>query len=534
MTKISGILTDGVGQVINDCTIELYAKKTTSKVLAQTQAFKVANNGSYTMNVLPCEYDVSLIINGFPKKRLGTIQVYSDSLDGTLNDFLLNPSESEITPLILQQIVDASNGARQASSNSALSEKNSKTSEINSAKSAQAAKVSETNSANSAKLANDSSNSAKTASTAAIDSANAAKTSADSASKFATAASVSAKNASDSANSTKTSETNAKTSANAAAKSAEDAKKAASSIDTTKFVNLFGDLSNKSLNTLHAASDGIYFQCRNVLATRENGYPINESGTLAVMKNYADGDGCCQIYITYRNARQFVRNYRASTKSWEPWIEQITTANASADIVGAIPAAKINLNNTTIYRVDSHVVFTDIIGDWRLMPFRRDELPFGWYFRNGDNYLLSSPQGQALNNLSVNYKSDHKITIKTINGQQYINVPTAFAPDGRGFFERAVNGTTRQVGSTEDDAIRNIKGAIPNGPGRAVIGHENITKGEHDGAMSVYHCDDDWLQVGPRRMRWAFFDFDASRVVPTANENRPINIGLTPAIYLGV
>ncbi|MWN91388.1 hypothetical protein GQ597_11855 [Gilliamella sp. Pra-s65] len=174
------------------------------------------------------------------------------------------------------------------------------------------------------------------------------------------------------------------------------------------------------------------------------------------------------------------------------------------------------------------------IGDQRLMPFRRDELPFGWYFRNGDNFLLDSPQGQALKSLSVNYKRDHNIAIKTINGKQYINVPTAFYSDGRGFFERAVNGTTRQVGSTEDDAIRNIKGAIPNGPGRAVIGHENITKGEHDGAMSVYHCDDDWLQAGSRRMRWAFFDFDASRVVPTAHENRPINVGMTPAIYLGV
>ncbi|MCX8598552.1 hypothetical protein J3U31_02915 [Gilliamella sp. B3486] len=179
-------------------------------------------------------------------------------------------------------------------------------------------------------------------------------------------------------------------------------------------------------------------------------------------------------------------------------------------------------------------MFKDAIGDQRLMPFRHDELPFGWYFRNGDNFLLDSPQGQVLNGLSANYKLDHRITIKTLNGQQYINVPTAFAPDGRGFFERAVNGTTRQVGSWEDDAIRNIKGSIPNGPGRAVIGHENITKGEHDGAISVYHCDDDWLQVGPRRMRWAFFDFDASRVVPTAHENRPINVGMTPAIYLGV
>ena len=50
------------------------------------------------MNVLPCEYEVSLIINGFPKKQLGIINVYSDSADGTLNDYLINPVDSDLTP----------------------------------------------------------------------------------------------------------------------------------------------------------------------------------------------------------------------------------------------------------------------------------------------------------------------------------------------------------------------------------------------------------------------------------------------------
>ena len=62
MATISGILTDGAGQIINDCTIELYAKKTTINVLTQTQAFTVASNGRYSMNVSPCEYDVNLFI----------------------------------------------------------------------------------------------------------------------------------------------------------------------------------------------------------------------------------------------------------------------------------------------------------------------------------------------------------------------------------------------------------------------------------------------------------------------------------------
>lgn len=71
MAKISGVLTDGAGNIINNCTIELCAKKTTHSVLTQTQAFIVADDGKYEINVLPCEYDVTLIINGFPPKNWG-------------------------------------------------------------------------------------------------------------------------------------------------------------------------------------------------------------------------------------------------------------------------------------------------------------------------------------------------------------------------------------------------------------------------------------------------------------------------------
>ncbi|OCF99342.1 hypothetical protein A9G10_05400 [Gilliamella sp. wkB308] len=182
-----------------------------------------------------------------------------------------------------------------------------------------------------------------------------------------------------------------------------------------------------------------------------------------------------------------------------------------------------------IYVVGGHLVCSDWIGKWDFMPNRRDELPFGWYFRNGDNYLLSSPQGQALNSLSSNYKKDHRITIKTINGLQYINVPTAFAPDGRGFFIRAVDGTTRQVGHVEDDAIRDIYGHFDAG----VVDHHDVyARGAFRGSTAIYPENG----ASPPQKNWAAwgYDFRASNVVPTANENRVLNIGATPAIYLGV
>lgn len=400
MSTISGILTDGTGQIINDCTIELYAKKTTTNVLTQTQAFTVANDGRYSMNVLPCEYDVSLIINGFPKKRLGSINVYSDSRNGTLNDFLTNPIEIEVTPEFIKQVIDARNEAK---------------------------------------------------------------------------------------------------------KSADEARGWASTIDPQTLVRYCGDLADQHISNLGAMSKGVYYQPNHASAKLELGYPVSEAGSLIVLPTLTEGNqSCVQIYTLYKSGRQFIRNYRGSNTSgfWENWIEQITTAN----IHEFVP-----------------------IGEFRLMPFRAGELPFGWYFRNGDNYLLNSAQGQVLNRLSNNYKRDHQITIKTINGQQYINVPSAFAPDGRGFFERAVNGTTRQVGSVEDDAIRDIWGHFDTG---VVPNHNEYTRGAFFGtsainpANSAFQSTTEWYTWG--------FDFYASRVVPTANENRPINMGMTPAIFLGV
>lgn len=400
MAKISGILTDGTGQVINDCTIELYAKKTTINVLTQTQAFTVTSDGKYSMNVSPCEYDVSLIINGFPKKRLGTINVYSNSANGTLNDFLINPKESELTPEFIKQVIDARNEAK---------------------------------------------------------------------------------------------------------KSADEARGWASTIDPQTLVRYCGDLTDTHISTLGAMSKGVYYQPQNAKAKLELGYPVPEAGSLIVLPILTEGNqSCVQIYTLYKSGRQFIRNYRGSNTSgfWENWIEQITTAN----IHEFVP-----------------------LGDFRLMPFRAGELPFGWYFRNGDNYFLSSPQGQALNRLSDNYKRDHQITIKNINGQYYINVPSAFAPDGRGFFERPANGTTRQIGSWEDDAIREIWGHFDTG---VVDNHVGYAKGAFAGAYAI-NPKGGAFQPTRDLDAWGY-EFFASRVVPTANENRPLNIGLTPAIYLGV
>ena len=129
-----------------------------------------------------------------------------------------------------------------------------------------------------------------------------------------------------------------------------------------------------------------------------------------------------------------------------------------------------------------------------------------------------------MNSFSDNYKLDHGISIKTINGQQYINVPNAFHSDGRGYFERAVNGTTRQVGSIENDAIRNITGQF-----LAFMTGDN----------ALFTIGKRWaVDSAPADISKAngmsFNVFDASRVVPTGPENRVLNTGRTPVIYLGI
>lgn len=106
-------------------------------------------------------------------------------------------------------------------------------------------------------------------------------------------------------------------------------------LKTGDAMGLFGNLAETNINKLNGLSEGFYFQNANKLATSQNGYPINEAGDLKVTQNGAEGkEGCCQIYTTYRNVRQFIRNYRPVLKTWEEWTEQITTRNSTVDSNG--------------------------------------------------------------------------------------------------------------------------------------------------------------------------------------------------------
>ena len=202
--QISGVLKDGAGKPIQNCTIQLKAKRNSTTVLVNTVASENPDEaGRYSMDVEYGQYSVTLLVEGFPPSHAGTITVYEGSRPGTLNDFLGAMTEDDVMPEALRRfelMVDEVARHAGASSQSAAAAKKSETA---AASSKNAAKTSETNAANSAQAA-------ATSQTASANSATAAKKSETNAKNSETATKASEKNAKSSQTAAKTSETNAK------------------------------------------------------------------------------------------------------------------------------------------------------------------------------------------------------------------------------------------------------------------------------------------------------------------------------------
>ncbi|EFH2541994.1 phage tail protein, partial [Escherichia coli] len=208
--QISGVLKDGAGKPIQNCTIQLKAKRNSTTVVVNTVASENPDEaGRYSMDVEYGQYSVILLVEGFPPSHAGTITVYEGSRPGTLNDFLGAMTEDDVMPEALRRfeemVEEAARNAEAASQSAAAAKK----SETAAASSKNAAKTSETNAANSAQAA-------ATSKTASANSATAAKKSETNAKNSETAAKTSETNAKSSRTAAKTSETNAKASETAA------------------------------------------------------------------------------------------------------------------------------------------------------------------------------------------------------------------------------------------------------------------------------------------------------------------------------
>ncbi len=224
--KISGVLKDGAGKPVQNCTIQLKAKRNSTTVVVNTVASENPDEaGRYSMDVEYGQYSVILLVEGFPPSHAGTITVYEDSQPGTLNDFLGAMTEDDARPEALRRfelmVEEVARNASAVEQNTAAAKKSASdagTSAREAAASKEAAKSSETNASSSA-------SSAASSATAAGNSAKAAKTSETNADNSAQAAADSQTASANSATAAKKSETNAKNS-EAAAKSSETNAKA--------------------------------------------------------------------------------------------------------------------------------------------------------------------------------------------------------------------------------------------------------------------------------------------------------------------
>ncbi|EOV6129135.1 prophage tail fiber N-terminal domain-containing protein [Escherichia coli] len=202
--KISGVLKDGTGKPVQNCTIVLKARRTSSTVVVNTVASENPDEaGRYSMDVEYGQYSVTLLVEGFPPSHAGTITVYEGSRPGTLNDFLGAMTEDDVRPEALRRFELMVNEVARHAGASSQSAAAAKKSETAAASSKNAAKTSETNAANSAQAA-------AASQTASANSATAAKKSETSAKNSETATKASEKNAKSSQTAAKTSETNAK------------------------------------------------------------------------------------------------------------------------------------------------------------------------------------------------------------------------------------------------------------------------------------------------------------------------------------
>ncbi|ELV1412481.1 prophage tail fiber N-terminal domain-containing protein [Escherichia coli] len=231
--KISGVLKDGAGQPIQNCTIQLKARRNSTTVVVNTVASENPDEaGRYSMDVEYGQYSVILLVEGFPPSHAGTITVYEDSRPGTLNDFLGAMTEDDARPEALRRfelmVEEVARNASAVAQNTAAAEKSAS----DASASASEAATHVTDAAGSARAASTSAGQAASSAQSASSSAGTASTKASEASKSAAAAESSKSAAATSAGAASTSAGQASASATAAGKSAESAASSASTATT--------------------------------------------------------------------------------------------------------------------------------------------------------------------------------------------------------------------------------------------------------------------------------------------------------------
>ncbi|WP_208854829.1 phage tail protein [Chromobacterium haemolyticum] len=226
--------------------------------------------------------------------------------------------------------------------------------------------------------------------------------------------------------------------------------------------------------------------------------------------------------------------------AWSSW--KRLDANAWGDITnkpttlagfGITDAAALTGSATQVFSVanatqNSHAVnlsqlnsaTSAVIAPGSVVHFARSTPPTGWIAADGSAISRST---------YANLFSAIGVTHGAGDGSTTFNVP-----DLRGVFLRGVdNGRNvdpgRTLGSWQNDAIRNITGSISTPGGVSQFLGEQVTATGpftiNGNNYSLPIADGAGPNSGPSLM-----GFDVSRVVPTASENRPVNVALLACI----
>ncbi|EGI6687286.1 phage tail protein, partial [Escherichia coli] len=201
--KISGVLKDGTGKPVQNCTIQLKAKRNSTTVVVNTVASENPDEaGRYSMDVEYGQYSVTLLVEGFPPSHAGTITVYEDSQPGTLNDFLGAMTEDDARPEALRRfelmVEEVARNAEEAKKNAGEAETSARNAGISASQAEKSAAHADTSAgyaSESARQAAESAASAKQSEEASSSSASAAAQKASESSQSAADAELSRKTA---------------------------------------------------------------------------------------------------------------------------------------------------------------------------------------------------------------------------------------------------------------------------------------------------------------------------------------------------
>ena len=230
--KISGVLKDGAGKPVQNCTIQLKAKRNSTTVVVNTLASENPDEaGRYSMDVEYGQYSVILLVEGFPPSHAGTITVYEDSQPGTLNDFLGAMTEDDARPEALRRfelmVEEVVRNAEEAKKNAGEAETSARNAGIS-------ASQAEESAANADTSAGDASESARQAAESAASAKQSEEASSSSASAAAQKASESLQSATDAELSKKTAESAAGNAVRDATTATEKARESAESAQSAE------------------------------------------------------------------------------------------------------------------------------------------------------------------------------------------------------------------------------------------------------------------------------------------------------------